>query len=115
MPIRAPEGMTTIACPICAGPVELADATPSCLVGHEFDPKELQGELTREASRALWSAVRALEDSASGARWRSNLPNPPNHLQQTIDRALREAQVLRDLLAVHEGGESDTEHRPTGW
>jgi hypothetical protein len=107
--------MTSISCPICAGPVELVGERPTCLIGHAYGSDELQPELGRAASGALWSAVRALEDSASGARWRLTLPNPPRGLQATIDRATREAVILRDLIGTREGSSSETEHRPDDW
>lgn len=107
--------MTSIACPICAGPVDLVGDAPECLVGHDFKATDLSAEIERAASRALWSAVRALEDSASGARWRLTLPNPPAGLQTSIDRSSREALVLRDLIGVREGTGSDAEHRPANW
>ena len=107
--------MTTIACPICAGPVALSSVTPSCLIGHDFVPDELHVTVEEAASRALWSAVRALEDSASGARWRSTLPDPPPSLQATIVRAEHQAELLRELINTREGDESDTGNRPDSW
>ncbi|HEX5562635.1 MAG TPA: hypothetical protein VFX52_13410 [Nocardioidaceae bacterium] len=107
--------MSTIACPICAGPVELTGTKPACLIGHDFEPDGLQVDVDDAASRALWSAVRALEDSASGARWRATLPHPPPHLEVTIERASREALLLRDLIEHREEGKSDTSERPPSW
>lgn len=107
--------MTSISCPLCSGPVELVSERPSCLLGHAFDPVELQEQFEHEAAHALWAAVRALEDSASGGRWRATLPSPPAHLQETIERADRQAQLLRDMIEQREGGKSDTRHRPDDW
>lgn len=107
--------MTTIACPVCAGPVELIGEKPECLIGHDFAQGELLDQLGHEASSALWSAVRALEDSASGARWRLTLPSPPPYLQESIALAEREAKLLRDLLTQREGAKSETDHRPQTW
>ena len=113
--------MTLISCPICAGPVELAGEHPGCLIGHTFERSELQDRLGGAAEMALWSAIRALEDSASGARWRLTLPDPPGHLDRLIESSEREARILRDLVNNREsrsgrpGGTSDTEHRPDRW
>lgn len=107
--------METIACPVCAGPVALRGTRARCLIGHEFMPNDLQGDVEDQASRALWSAVRALEDTASGARWRATLPDPPPHLEITIARATHDALLLRDLIARREGGNSDTDNKPENW
>jgi len=113
--------MTLISCPICAGPVELVGDHPGCLIGHTFDLAELQDRLGEAAEMALWSAIRALEDSASGARWRLTLPDPPAHLDRLIESAEREARILRDLVHSREGRSgtigtsSNTEDRPESW
>lgn len=104
-----------ISCPVCAGPVDLAGAKPNCLIGHDFEPGELSDQLGQEASRALWSAVRALEDSASSARWRLTQPSPPANCNVIIERTEREAGLIRDLLQNREGGTSDSENRPQQW
>lgn len=90
--------MTLIACPMCSGPVTLNGDRASCEDGHAYAPAELQAELGREASEALLSAVRALEDWISGARWLSTQPLPPPHLQFEIDQAARHADILRKLI-----------------
>ena len=51
-----------------------------------------------EATRALWAAVRCLEDTVSAARWRQRQPDPPANLQGVIDKATGEGAVLRDVL-----------------
>ena len=106
--------MTVIACPLCAGPIEMSEK-PTCLIGHEFDPHDLERQLEHEASRALWSAVRSLEDTASGARWRMTLPSPPSSLTETIQRVEEEVKLLRGLLDRREGQSSDTRRRPDAW
>lgn len=110
-----------ISCPICAGPVELTGDRPGCLIGHSFERHELQDRLGQEAETALWAAIRALEDSASGARWRLTLPDPPGHLDRLIETSEREARILRDLLASRESRSeeatkhAETDDRPDGW
>lgn len=113
--------MTLISCPICAGPVDLTGRRAGCLIGHTFESDDLQDRLDRAAEHALWSAIRALEDSASGARWRLTLPNPPAHLDRLIEASDRESQMLRELVGSRErrpedGSQpSNTEERPDGW
>ena len=116
--------MTLISCPICAGPVELVGDDPGCLIGHTFDLAELQDRLGEAAEMALWSAIRALEDSASGARWRLTLPDPPGHLDRLIESSEQEAKILRDLVNSRESRSeatgttsttSNTEDRPDRW
>jgi hypothetical protein len=68
--------METIACPVCVGPLTLRGTRATCPIGHKFKPDELQAGVEEEAARALWAAVRSLEDTASGARWRATLPDP---------------------------------------
>jgi uncharacterized protein YbaR (Trm112 family) len=107
--------METIACPVCVGPLTLRGTRATCPIGHKFKPDELQAGVEEEAARALWAAVRSLEDTASGARWRATLPDPPPHLETTIARATHHALLLRDLIARREGGTSDTDNKPEHW
>ena len=90
--------MARISCPVCAGPVDLVDGEPRCPMLHAFDRDELPVRVRDEATRALWSAVRALEDTAFAARWRLNQPNPAPYLQDVIDKPTGEVVVLRDVL-----------------
>ena len=91
-------GVTTISCPMCAGPVHLVEGQPRCPLSHAFDRDELPFRVREEATRALWSAVRGLEDTANAARWRQAQPLPPPNLQDVVDKATREVAVLRDVL-----------------
>lgn len=107
---------STIACPTCAGPVELdGTATARCLIGHEVEPDELPVAVEAATSRALWAAVRSLEDAASGGRWRQSLPEPPSYLARLIEDAERDAVVLRELLNRREGVKVDATSRPDDW
>lgn len=106
----------TIMCPTCAGPVELdGTAIVRCLIGHELSPEQLSEAVQAATSRALWAAVRALEDSASGARWRQSLPDAPAWLSEQIVDAERDAVALRGLLTRREGPSVDSTTRPQGW
>ena len=102
--------------------MELEGDRPGCLIGHTFEGDELEDRLGQEAEHALWSAIRALEDAASGARWRLTLPHPPGHLDRLIERSEREARMLRDLVSARETRSeeqstqsSNTEDRPENW
>ena len=74
-----------------------------CACGHDFDPDDLHVTRSSGAVGALWSAVHALEDKASGGRWRSRQPLPPPHLEETIDRADEEAGAIREILKNRDG------------
>jgi len=119
--MRQTQPMTLISCPICAGPVELVGENPGCLIGHNFDRADLQDRLGEAAEMALWSAIRSLEDAASGARWRLTLPDPPAHLDRLIESSEREARILRDLINSRENrpeaadNPSNTQDRPDSW
>ena len=106
--------MALVSCPVCSGPVELTGERPGCLIEHDFGADELQRRLGEQAHSALWSAIRALEDSASGARWRMTLPDPPDHLEGLVENATRDANLLRDLMSGREDY-TNTEDRPKKW
>lgn len=74
-----------------------------CECGSTFDPDDLHVTASSGAVGALWSAVHALEDKASSGRWRSRQPQPPAHLDDTIDRADQEADAIRDVLRQRDG------------
>lgn len=112
--------MTLISCPICAGPTELTAERAGCLIGHTFEHDDLQEQLGKGAESALWSAIRALEDSASGARWRLTLPHPPEHLTRLIESSEREVRLLREMVTSRERRPgathtANTTERPDDW
>ena len=110
------QAMTIIACPTCGGPVDLDGvATATCLIGHEVAADELPAVIEAATSRALWAAVRALEDAASGARWRQSLPEPPQWLPELEVEAERDAVLLRELLDRREGSGVNATSRREGW
>jgi len=57
---------TMFVCPECNGPLwEMRDGKASlyrCMVGHSFGPENLFAAQTEEVERALWTALRALEE-----------------------------------------------------
>jgi two-component system chemotaxis response regulator CheB len=61
--------MSSIVCPICHGVLQEAQAGVfmhfRCHVGHTFSLDNLLREQGEEVERALWAAVRALEESSA--------------------------------------------------
>ena len=55
-------------------------------------------QVDAEVTSALWSAVHALEDTASAARWRQTQPGPPAYLVGQIRDAQREADLIREFI-----------------
>ena len=106
--------VSVVSCPECAGPVELVDGQPRCPLSHEFSSDELPVRVRDEATRALWAAVRCLEDTVSAARWRQGQPDPPANLQGVIDKAAGEGAVLRDVLRRWKAQDDAEEAAVTG-
>ena len=94
--------MATIPCPICAGPLELSASPPTCQVGHAVSDDDLPHQLSVRATRALWAAVRALEDQAATARWRAGQPDPPAYMNDAATTAAEQAALVRQLLQRRE-------------
>jgi two-component system chemotaxis response regulator CheB len=93
-----------IVCPICQG--VLTEAQPGlfqhfrCHVGHAFTLQSLVRDQSEELERALWAAVRALEESAALAR-RVGLQNTGEMRQRLEEKAnthARQADYLRHML-----------------
>jgi two-component system chemotaxis response regulator CheB len=61
-----------IVCPVCQGKLTLAESngfqTFRCHVGHAFSLASVAAEQAEEIERALWAAVRALEEGAALAK-----------------------------------------------
>lgn len=100
--------VTRAHCPTCGGPLKAGDERARCRSGHEFDVEDLHVKASTGAVGALWSAVHALEDRASGARWRKQRPAPPAYLDETIEQADREADAIRDVLHSQPGEDAGT-------
>lgn len=107
---------TTVTCPTCGGPLSLDDSGKArCLVGHEVAPDDVPVVMEAVTTRALWTAIRSLEDAASGARWRQSRPDPPAWLSRALDEAERDALVLRELLGQREASAVNSVARPDDW
>ena len=90
--------MALISCPLCAGPVALCGSELGVGNGAGFASAGSPEELQREALAAVVSAVLALEDWASGAKWLLKQPRPSAQLRAEVRRAVHHAELLRDLL-----------------
>lgn len=99
-----PGGAAELVCPLCQGVLTTAGrdgfTSMRCHVGHAFSLDSLAAEQADSAERALWSAVRALEESAALAGRMANSAN--GHLgRRFADR--QEAQLgyadrIRNIL-----------------
>jgi two-component system, chemotaxis family, protein-glutamate methylesterase/glutaminase len=107
---------SAFACPDCGGVLwEIEDSgflRFRCRVGHAFTARHLGAEQRYAVETALWSALRALEESASLYRRMAERADSTNHertAEQFEERASNteeNAQVLRDfLLRVNQGEE----------
>lgn len=96
------------ACPDCGGVLWLSSAngplTFRCEVGHAYSGGDLAEGQTNELERALWAAVRALEDTAelaalraAGARDRGT-DDVARRLAVQREAAQAHAAVIRELL-----------------
>lgn len=93
-----------VVCPVCTG--VLTEAQPGvfqhfrCHVGHAFTLESLVREQSEEMERALWAAVRALEESAALAR-RVSLHESGELRQRFAEKAnthAQQANYLRQML-----------------
>jgi two-component system chemotaxis response regulator CheB len=111
-----------VACPICQG--VLTEAQPGlfqhfrCHVGHAFTLQALVRNQSDEMERAMWAAVRALEESAALAR-RIAVPANGEQKQRLTEKAnthARQADYIRQILLhgnllspLDAGGELDAD------
>jgi two-component system chemotaxis response regulator CheB len=101
---KEPGEAAEVACPICQG--VLSETSKGkfqhfrCHVGHTFTLEALAREQTEEVDRALWSAVRALEEgSALSARLRDSCIGEMR--RRFAERALtqgHQAELIRRIL-----------------
>ncbi|WP_460800716.1 hypothetical protein [Nocardioides pacificus] len=95
--------MISVHCPVCSGPLHWHDETAEHLVGPSYADGQLAETLGRHLTQALWSAIRALEDSAAGSRWRLSQPNAPALLAKELDQLQHDIDVLRELVRSRAG------------
>jgi two-component system chemotaxis response regulator CheB len=101
--------LTRLTCPECNGALwEIVDGTVHyrCHVGHAFTPESLQVSHTEEVERALWAAMRALEDQAvilnrAAARLEggSGATRSRNRLEERAATAAEHAEIVRRIVA----------------
>lgn len=97
---------SVFACPECHGVLwELKEERLfryRCRVGHAFTADSLKSELNEGTERALWAAMRALEEKAAmSRRLSSSARGPQNYverLKEQADSDTRNAEVLRKII-----------------
>lgn len=109
-----------VVCPICQGSLtegQLSDVTNfRCHVGHAFSPSALLAEQAESLERALWAAVRALEESARMAtRLAPKNPSIMGRLEEKAQTQTEHANLVRRmLLGTGTLDTSDAEVPPRG-
>lgn len=107
---------SAFACPDCGGVLwELEEngfLRFRCRVGHAFTARHLTVEQQHAIETALWSALRALEESAAlykrlvDRATSGQQPQSAQAFQERADNTEQNARVLREFLVqVHEGAE----------
>jgi two-component system, chemotaxis family, protein-glutamate methylesterase/glutaminase len=107
-PVPATERVTSLVCPECGGRIaeEVRDGVPvlSCHVGHVYGPDSFVAEQADATERALWTAIRALEDRratlqrmAEQAIRRGRSRSAAHFARQAVD-AGEQAQAVRATL-----------------
>ncbi len=97
---------SVFACPECHGVLwEVKDGKLvryRCRVGHAYSADSLKGELDQSAERAMWAAMRALEEKAAMTqRLLSSMKGPKSYLQRLQEQAEADennAHVIRDMI-----------------
>jgi two-component system chemotaxis response regulator CheB len=99
-----PGARAELVCPVCQG--VLSEAQPGivehfrCHVGHAFSLQALVAEQSESMERALWSAVRALEESAALSRRlaRHERGELGRRFVEKASTQLQEADLIRHIL-----------------
>lgn len=97
---------SVFACPECHGVLwEVKDGELvryRCRVGHAYSADSLKGELDQSAERAMWAAMRALEEKAAMThRLLASVKGPKSYLgrlQEQADADAHNAHVIRDMI-----------------
>jgi two-component system chemotaxis response regulator CheB len=95
-----------VVCPICQGTLtegQLEGVTTfRCHVRHAFSPSALLAEQAESLERALWAAVRALEESATMAKRMAQIPGGLLvRLEEKYRTQMHQADIVRRLLLGH--------------
>ena len=97
-----------LTCPECGGPLYISQdggaETYDCFVGHRWAPRDLFEEQSSAVERALWLAIRSLEERArlsgqlaDGARERGHVLSA-SQFSEVAEEATRSADTLRDAV-----------------
>jgi two-component system chemotaxis response regulator CheB len=101
-----PGSPSEIVCPICQGVLTEAHAGATdfeqyrCHVGHTFSVQSLVREQGESLERALWAAVRALEESATLSRRLSNRQTSElrQRFHEKATTQTEQAELIRQIL-----------------
>ncbi len=98
----------TYACPECGGVLEEAQESGilrfRCRVGHVYSPASLLSDQTKAVERALWAAIRSMEEQAEFSERladrsrQKQRPRLARRFDEKADVSRGNAGVLRDLL-----------------
>lgn len=98
----------TYSCPECGGVLEEVDEGGMlrfrCRVGHIYSPESLEADQTDAVERALWAAIRSMEEQAEfSSRLAKDSrdkkrPRLARRFDEKADASRENADVLRDLL-----------------
>ena len=112
---ESPEGPALSACPACGGVLlEMQKGNMlqfQCRVGHRYSPESLMSRHSDSVERALWVALRSLEEHGALAKrmanhWRELESNQiADHFDEKANEAEKNARVLRKALG--ENGKPD--------
>ena len=96
-----------LTCPDCHGTLyEIGDAGTGlryrCRVGHAFSPESLDAAQTDSVERALWAALRALEERTALMRKLAEHARRRGHGSVAELFEVRSDEVERDVKAIHE-------------
>ena len=97
-----------LSCPECGGPLYLLQSeraeTFDCLVGHRWSPESLFEEHSSSVERAMWLAIRSLDERArltdrlaTAARERGHMLSA-RQFSTVADEAQRSADALREVV-----------------
>ena len=115
-----PGAAADIVCPICHGRLTETEVNGyhsfRCHVGHSFSLESVAAEQAEEVERALWSAARALEESAALAGRLAAASGPRDLSQRFAEKEhaqLRDAALIRRIL-LSGGVLARTDTSPSG-
>ena len=114
---RAPGPPTPFTCPECGGTLwERKDGKVfryQCHVGHSYTSESLLSEKNEELESVLWSALRALEESADlrcrmarrAAKGPATIRSMGQHYEEQARESQQRAAILREVLTNGQGAQ----------